>query len=68
MFVVVTCNLPTNVRKDITMTKDVLVFFKKKNVALGHHGLTDGQTKEYRDVNDLSGHAVIQWSNHVHDY
>ena len=67
MFVVVTCNLPTNVRKDITMTKDVLVF-KKKNVTLGHHGLTDGQTKEYRDVNDLSGHAVIQWSNHVHDY
>ena len=49
------------------MTKDVLVF-KKKNVTLGHHGLTDGQTKEYRDVNDLSGHAVIQWSNHVHDY
>ena len=49
------------------MTKDVLVFFKK-NVTLGHHGLTDGQTKEYRDVNDLSGHAVIQWSNHVHDY
>ena len=43
-------------------------FFKKKNVTLGHHGLTDGQTKEYRDVNDLSGHAVIQWSNHVHDY
>ena len=68
MFVVVTCNLPTNVRKDITMTKDVLVFFKKKNMTLGHHGLTDGQTKEYRDVNDLSGHAVIQWSNHVHDY
>ena len=67
MFVIVTCNLPTNVRKDITMTKDVLVF-KKKNVTLGHHGLTDGQTKEYRDVNDLSGHAVIQWSNHVHDY
>ena len=67
MFVIVTCNLPTNVRKDITMTKDVLVFFKK-NVTLGHHGLTDGQTKEYRDVNDLSGHAVIQWSNHVHDY
>ena len=67
MFVIVTCNLPTNVRKDITMTKDVLVFLKK-NVTLGHHGLTDGQTKEYRDVNDLSGHAVIQWSNHVHDY
>ena len=67
MFVIVTCNLPTNVRKDITMTKDVLVF-KKKNVTLGHHGLTDGQTKEYRDVNDLSGHAVIQWSNHLHDY
>ena len=43
-------------------------FLKKKNVTLGHHGLTDGQTKEYRDVNDLSGHAVIQWSNHVHDY
>ena len=58
--------MPTNVRKDITMTKDVLVFLKK-NVTLGHHGLTDGQTKEYRDVNDLSGHAVIQWSNHVHD-
>ena len=67
MFVIVTCNLPTNARKDITMTKDVLVF-KKKNLTLGHHGLTDGQTKEYRDVNDLSGHAVIQWSNHVHDY
>ena len=50
------------------MTKDVLVFFKKKNVTLGHHGLTDGPTKEYRDVNDLSGHAVIQWSYHVHDY
>ena len=59
--------MPTNVRKDITMTKDVLVFLKKK-VTLGHHGLTDGQTKEYRDVNDLSGHAVIHWSNHVHDY
>ena len=43
-------------------------FFKKKNVTLGHHGLTDGPTKEYRDVNDLSGHAVIQWSYHVHDY
>ena len=68
MFVIVTCNLPTNVRKNITMTKHVLVFFKKKNVTLGHHGLTDGQTKEYRDVNDLSRHAVIQWSNHVHDY
>ena len=34
----------------------------------GHHGLIDGQTKEYRDVNDLSGHAVIHWSNHLHDY
>ena len=34
----------------------------------GHHGLTDGQTKEYRDVNDLSGHAIIHWSNHLHDY
>ena len=32
----------------------------------GHHGLTDGQTKEYRDVNDLSGHAVIHWSNHLY--
>ena len=41
-------------------------FFKK--MTLGHHGLTDGQTKEYRDVNDLSGHAIIHWSNHVHDY
>ena len=33
------------------MTKDVLVFFKKK-MTQGHHGLTDGQTREYRDVND----------------
>ena len=33
-----------------------------------HHGLTYGQTKEYRDVNDLSGHAVIHWSNHLHGY
>ena len=37
-------------------------------MTLGHHGLTDGQTKEYRDVNDLSGHAVIHWSNHLHGY
>ena len=37
-------------------------------MTLGHHGLTDGQTKEYRDVNDLSGHAIIHWSNYVHDY
>ena len=43
-------------------------FFPIGTRELGHHGLTDGQTKEYRDVNDLSGHAVIQWSNHVHDY
>ena len=53
--------------KNITMTKDVLVF-KKKEITLGHHGLTDRQTKEYRDVNDLSGHAIIHWSNYVHDY
>ena len=52
--------------EDITMTKDVLVL--KKKMTQGHHGLTDGQIKEYRDVNDLSGHAVIPWSNHLHDY
>ena len=34
----------------------------------GHHGLTDGQTKEYRDVNDLLVDAVIHWSNHLHYY
>ena len=68
LFVIVTFNLPTNVMKNITMTKDVLVFFFFFLMTQGHHGLTDGQTKEYRDVNDLSGHAVIQWSNHVHDY
>ena len=36
-------------------------------MTLRHHGLADGQTKEYRDVKDLSGHAVIHWSNHLHD-
>ena len=27
-------------------------FFLKKKMTQGHHGLTDGQTREYRDVND----------------
>ena len=27
--------------------------FKKKKMTQGHYGLTDGQTKEYRDDNDL---------------
>ena len=57
------------------MTKDGLFFFVVVVfvcffffMTLRHHGLVDGQTKEYRDVNDLSGHAVIHWSNHLHDY
>ena len=48
------------------MTKDGLfVYF---SMTLRHHRLTDGQTKEYRDVNELSGHAVIHWSNHLPGY
>ena len=62
------CNLQFADKCNEKYNSDKGRFSFLKKMTLGHHGLTDGQTKEYRDVNDLSGHAIIHWSNHVHDY